>query len=211
MPMDETPNPYPTRRTLDHRGPVRIDTRNAVYFITIDAKGKYDAGRAGSMIPPEASGRAVSMKPLQWSTESVPFSSAGSSTPPYREILDAARFRQERGDWFLYLFLVMPDHIHMLAHFPPDKDMMAVITDFKRYLSTAHLIRFQRDFFDTRIRDAAHFAEKWDYIVRNPVRRGLCESPREWPHVIAYDPATVASASVGAGGFIETALPCVVR
>ena len=160
--MDETPNAYPIRHTLDHRGPVRIDTRDAVYFITIDAEGKYDGGRT------------VSMNPF------------------YREILDAARFRQERGDWFLYLFLVMPDHIHMLAHFPPDRDMMSVIADFKRYLSTAHHIRFQRDFFDTRIRDAAHFAEKWDYIVRNPVRRGLCESPRDWPHVIAFNPTTGA-------------------
>ena len=184
--MDETSNSYPTRKTLDHRGPVRIDTRDAVYFITIDAKGKYDAGRA------------VSMKPPERSAEPVPFTAVSStppyreteSTPPYREIIDAARFRQKRGDWFLYLFLVMPDHIHLLAHFPPDKDMMAVIADFKRYLSTAHHIRFQRDFFDTRIRDAAHFAEKWDYIVRNPVRRGLCATPREWPHVIAYDPAT---------------------
>ena len=158
--MTETQNHYPTRKTLDHRGPVRIDTRDAVYFITIDSEGKHDGG------------------------------SAVSSKPPYREILDAARFRQERGDWFLFLFLVMPDHIHLLAHFPPDKDMMAVIADFKRYLSTAHHIRFQRDFFDTRIRDAAHFAEKWDYIVRNPVRRGLCATPREWPYVIAYDPAT---------------------
>ena len=143
------------------------------------------------MKPPDATGRAVSMKPPLRSTEPVSFS-AGSSTPPYREILDAARFRQERGDWFLYLFLVMPDHIHLLAHFPPDKDMVAVIADFKRYLSTAHHIRFQRDFFDTRIRDAVHFAEKWDYIVRNPVRRGLCAMPREWPHVIAYDPVTGA-------------------
>ena len=69
-------------------------------------------------------------------------------------MLDAARFRQERGDWFLYLFLIMPDHIHLLAHFP--------------------------------------LAEKWDYIVRNPVRRGLCAMPRDWPHVIAFDPATGA-------------------
>ena len=179
-PMGETSNSYPTRRVLDHRGPVRIDTRDAVYFITIDALGKYDCGRAGSTIPP------------QRSTEPVSFSSAVSSKPPYREMLDAARFRQERGDWFLYLFLIMPDHIHLLAHFPPDKDMTTVIADFKRYLSTAYHIRFQRDFFDTRIRDAAHFAEKWDYIVRNPVRRGLCATPRDWPHVIAFDPATGA-------------------
>ena len=130
------------------------------------------------------------MKPPR-PTEQFPIT-AVSSTPPYREILDAARFRQKRGDWFLYLFLVMPDHIHLLAHFPPDKDMMSVIADFKRYLSSAYHIRFQRDFFDTRIRDAVHFAEKWDYIVRNPVRRGLCGSPRDWPHVIAFDPATGA-------------------
>ena len=188
--MDVTPNAYPVRRALDHRGPIGINTRDAVYFITIDAEGKYDGGRAVSMTPPQSaetiSLSAVSSKP-PYRTGCF---SAGPSTPPYQEILGAARFRQKRGDWFLHLFLVMPDHIHMLAHFPPDMDMKAVIADFKRYLSTAHHIRFQRDFFDTRIRDAAHFAEKWDYIVRNPVRRGLCATPRDWPHIIAFDPST---------------------
>ena len=33
-------------------------------------------------------------------------------------ILDAARFYQALGKWMLYLFLVMPDHIHMLVHVP---------------------------------------------------------------------------------------------
>ena len=34
------------------------------------------------------------------------------------DILDAARFRHVNGIWFLALFLVMPDHIHMIAKFP---------------------------------------------------------------------------------------------
>ena len=113
------------------------------------------------------------------------------------QILEAARHRQARGTWFLALFLVMPDHLHMIVHVPP-RDMAgmgpltAVVADFKRYLSTFCGISFQTGYFDTRIRDAAHYAEKWDYIVRNPVRKGLVATPREWPHVIAFDRETGA-------------------
>ena len=106
------------------------------------------------------------------------------------QILEAARYRQARGTWFLALFLIMPDHIHMLVHFSPNKDMTAVIADFKRYLATFCGLSFQSGYFDTRIRDEAHYAEKWNYIVRNPVARGLAATPREWPHVIAFDRAT---------------------
>ena len=105
-------------------------------------------------------------------------------------ILDAARHRQSLGRWFLSLFLVMPDHLHLLVHVPPSVAMSSVIRDFKRYLKKAYGISFQSGYFDTRIRDAAHYAEKWRYIVRNPVVRGLAATPREWPHVIAFDRVT---------------------
>ena len=105
-------------------------------------------------------------------------------------ILDAARFYQALGKWMLYLFLVMPDHIHMLVHVPPDRTLADVIGHWKSYLTTRHKIRFQKNFFDTRIRDQAHYAEKWNYICRNPVTRGLAATPRMWPHVIAFDPET---------------------
>ena len=39
------------------------------------------------------------------------------------EILSAARFYQTAGKWFLYLLLVMPDHLHMLVHFPVGRDV----------------------------------------------------------------------------------------
>ena len=116
-------------------------------------------------------------------------------------ILDAVRHYQRIGKWFVTLFLIMPDHIHMLVHVAmaraaedvgPYLRLSKTIGDFKAYLSKAHHIGFQRNFFDTRIRDAAHYAEKWKYICLNPVARGLVSTPREWPHSLAFDRETGA-------------------
>jgi len=105
-------------------------------------------------------------------------------------VLSAARFYQTAGKWFLYLFLIMPDHVHMLVHIPPTLTLADVIGHWKSYLTTQHGIRFQSNFFDTRIRDREHYAEKWNYICMNPVTRGLTSTAREWPHSIAFDPET---------------------
>ena len=115
---------------------------------------------------------------------------AAPFVPLAEQILDSVRFRQSAGIWFVSLFLVMPDHAHMLVHVPPHVSLADVIGNWKHYLAHRHGLSFQRDFFETRIRDDAHYAEKWDYIVRNPVARGLVATPREWPHVIAFDRAT---------------------
>ena len=84
----------PTRKRLNHRGPLSVDVSSAWYFITICAE--------------ERCGRAVSMKP----PPSTPFMAR------VMDILDAARFRPVNGAWFLALFQVMPDHIHLIAKFP---------------------------------------------------------------------------------------------
>ena len=130
------------------------------------------------------------------------------------DILVAARFRHVNGVWFLALFLVMPDHIHLIAKFPMGAaavssrppyrggsaavsskppyrgGMERAIADFKRWLATKFGLGFQRGFWDTRLRDEAQFAEKFAYICNNPVRKGLCQVAREWPHVIAFDRVT---------------------
>ena len=103
-------------------------------------------------------------------------------------LLDEARFMHNAGKWFLSLMLVMPDHLHLIVHGPPGgRPLPLVIGDFKRYLTSHFGIRFQRDFFDTRIRDDAHYAENFRYICNNPVRKGLCVTARNWRHVIAFD------------------------
>ena len=42
----------------------------------------------------------------------------------------------------------------------------------------------------TRSRRDAHFAEKYNYILGNPVRKNLCAEPSEWPHSIAFSRET---------------------
>jgi REP element-mobilizing transposase RayT len=69
-------------------------------------------------------------------------------------------------------------------------ELERVIRDFKRSVSRLFGIRFQRDFWDTRLRDDAHYAEKFRYICNNPVRKGLCATARDWRHVIAFNRET---------------------
>ena len=77
--------------------------------------------------------------------------------------------------------------------------MVSIIQQFKSYLVRTFGLRFQRDFFDTRLRDDAHFAEECNYILGNPVRKGLCATPEEWPYSIAFSRVD--------GGIIDAALP----
>ncbi len=102
-------------------------------------------------------------------------------------LLESARHYQHIGRWFIHLFLLMPDHLHMLVQVPSDKSLTQVIARWKHFLSQKRGIRFQREIFETRIRDAEHFRKKWLYILYNPVTHGLATEPRDWPHVISFD------------------------
>ena len=107
-------------------------------------------------------------------------------------ILESAAFYHGCGRWFLHLFLVMPDHLHMLASFPGSSSGKATCGTWKAYLRKTAGIRFQGDCFEHRIRDAEEFADKWNYIRENPVRKGLVATPENWNLWIAFDPRTGA-------------------
>ena len=102
-------------------------------------------------------------------------------------MLDAARFYHEQGKWFLRLFLLMPDHSHMLASFPEGASAKAVCGAWKRYVAGHFGVRFQTDCFEHRIRNGEEFSEKWWYIRNNPVRKGLVADAEEWEYWIGYD------------------------
>ena len=109
--------------------------------------------------------------------------------PAARELLDAARFYHGRGRWFLHLFLLMPDHLHLLATFPNGR-VKETCGAWKRYAAGHFGVSFQPDCFEHRIRDVSEFAEKFGYIRMNPVRKGLVPSPDDWPHWGAFEPRT---------------------
>jgi REP element-mobilizing transposase RayT len=74
----------------------------------------------------------------------------------------------------------MPDHLHAVVVFPGDRAISDVVGDWKAFLSRVHLVRWQRDYFDHRLRHRKETDECWHYIRQNPVRAGLCANPEEW-------------------------------
>ena len=194
---------WPTRKRLNHRGPLSVDVASAWYFITVCAEGHRPWASVGRDDPIAPCNDLIAPK------------NASDA------IMSTALHFHNIGKWRLALFMVMPDHVHFIVNVPTDDGAMGssrptaggamgssrptedgamgssrptgldrVIRDFKRSVSRLFKIRFQRGFFDTRLRDDAHFAEKCAYVLGNPVRKGLCATPEEWPHVMAFNRET---------------------
>ena len=96
---------------------------------------------------------------------------------------ESLKYRQDRGDLWVHLMLLMPDHLHGIITFSHSVGMQKSISDWKRYISNAGKIKWQRDFFDHRLRQDESYVEKAHYIRLNPVRAGLIESAEDWPYV----------------------------
>jgi len=103
------------------------------------------------------------------------------------------RMRANRWTVELNAVVVMPDHVHMV--FVPKIDMqklevfsLARITKAIKGTS-AHLINremgragrvWQEESFDRVLRTSEKLDEKIAYILNNPVRKGLTQSPQEY-------------------------------
>ena len=110
-------------------------------------------------------------------------------------VVESVRHRQNMGQMWALFILLMPDHLHGLFVFSAEVSMRKAISDWKRFLATQCGIKWQRDYFDHRIRQEESASEKWDYIRMNPVRKGLAIQPDDWPFQWQN------------GGLGETALP----
>jgi putative transposase len=107
---------------------------------------------------------------------------------PVADVLfESARHREALGQWALSVMLLMPDHVHMVVAFEEDQDMMRTIRLWKAYTARRTGVRWQRDFFEHRIRRHESADEKVTYIRNNPVRERLVERPEDWPFVLLGD------------------------
>ncbi len=78
--------------------------------------------------------------------------------------------------WLVGRYVIMPDHVHFFA---AATDASTVthdkwVTYWKSQFSKRHRVpshRWQTDCWDTRIRSATAYEEKWEYVRYNPVRR----------------------------------------
>ena len=95
-------------------------------------------------------------------------------------IHETVTFRHSRGDWFVHLYLLMPDHVHALVTFPDDREMRRIVEGWKRMVAWKARVIWQRGFFDHRLRGRESFEEKAAYIRLNPCRAGLADAPGSW-------------------------------
>lgn len=94
---------------------------------------------------------------------------------------DGTRYR-------LAAWVVMPNHVHLMATPRPGHALSAIMHSLKSYTaSEANKLlgrrgRFwMKEYFDRYIRNADHFSKVVAYVENNPVKAKLCRTPRDWP------------------------------
>ena len=98
-------------------------------------------------------------------------------------VLALVRKYQKTQRWHCSIALLMPDHLHAIVQIPDPLRLEEVVRCFKQAATKQAGIRWQRGFFDHRIRQDESAQHKYRYIEMNPVRAGLIQS-EEWPWCI---------------------------
>ncbi|MGV3721019.1 MAG: REP-associated tyrosine transposase [Actinomycetota bacterium] len=111
------------------------------------------------------------------------------------EIIEAIRFRQREGIWRVYAFCLMPDHLHLVIQLvaPPEAtethlDLHEVLGRFSSFTTRAAWRRgirgklWQHDQYDRLLRSNREFTTTCQYVLDNPVRKGLAGDWTEWPY-----------------------------
>lgn len=105
-----------------------------------------------------------------------------------------------RYGWFGRRFVIMPDHLHLIAHQGPNairlgqwiRALKVVVGGLKPRVGQpaggpaltriARAWRWQEGFHDHKLRTPESETRKWAYVCLNPVRYGLVQQPEEWPY-----------------------------
>ena len=83
-------------------------------------------------------------------------------------------------------YVVMPEHIHLLAS-EPRKALLSLAIQVLKQQTSRRLKRrgearfWQRRYYDFNVWTHEKTVEKLKYMHRNPVRRGLTARPEDWP------------------------------
>ena len=121
------------------------------------------------------------------------------TTDASRRIFENALERVRRSFCLrVYGYVVMPEHIHLLVSEPertsplkptPGLNGPPSLADALKSLKRGVARRligdaddfWQKRYYDFNVRNHAQFVEKLHYIHCNPVKRGLCQRPEDWP------------------------------
>jgi REP element-mobilizing transposase RayT len=105
-------------------------------------------------------------------------------------IEDELEFRRTTKEINLLCYCIMPDHLHILLSLAEDyhKSLQNWVSAFKRY--TTRVINelfsikplWQKNFYDHVVRKEESLIKIAEYIVNNPVRKGIVSEWEEYPY-----------------------------
>ncbi len=108
-----------------------------------------------------------------------PYFASAASRDLFERALEAAR---RRYVFFVFGYVVMPEHVHLLVTEPKRGGLDRVIQALKTSVSKQSRQRpfWQVRYFDFNVFTSAKRTEKLRYMHRNPVKRGLALRPEDW-------------------------------
>ncbi len=107
-----------------------------------------------------------------------------TSTSIAPAIIDTAQQVTAEGIWDLLTMTVMPDHVHLLVRLGAHSDLAAAMRLLKGRAAPilrAVGVRWQRAYFDHRMRPDEDCLPVFRYIYLNPYRAGLLKPHEKWP------------------------------
>ena len=122
-------------------------------------------------------------------------------------MLDALQLARDQGQYDLWAYVIMPEHVHVVLLPHSGEKISAILTTLKQSVSkkALHWLRENRPEFlpkledvqpngrrharfwqrgggyDRNLRTIADIHERTEYIHNNPVRRRLVEQAADWP------------------------------
>ncbi|MHC4198222.1 MAG: REP-associated tyrosine transposase [Planctomycetota bacterium] len=109
-------------------------------------------------------------------------------------ILSSLKAACGQGGYRLLAYCLMPDHLHILIHGEEKpKDLRTWVRDFKKYTtstcedSLTNDKLWQRSYYEHIIRKDEDILKKAEYIVNNPLRKGLVHRRKDykWQDIFA--------------------------
>jgi putative transposase len=103
-------------------------------------------------------------------------------------VVEAILFRIRENHWRVYAYCLMLDHLHLaLSPVVGREGVPSLIQGFKSYTTRMAWKRglkgtlWQRSYFDHIARREEDLSVICQYVLANPVRKGLVGNPAEWP------------------------------
>jgi len=125
----------------------------------------------------------------------------------FKAIVDSLKYCQKNKGLLLYGFVIMTNHIHLLAQSDKKHNLSDIIRDFKHYTTLEikrllikdkrqYILRlikhsfskkenqkfqiWQRENYPELIESIKFFEQKLNYIHDNPVRKNYVQKPEDW-------------------------------